>query len=315
MDAETIGKFPEVPVNAVTFDDKLLALPWLPGPIAMGYNRDLMTKAGLDPDSPPRTWEEFKAAVAAICEAGKSEGIYGVALRTARHPNSAHWSIPVIWANGGSIQSEDGKIGFSDEGAKAAYAWYRDTIASGCAPDAADIQVSRNLFGTGKAGFIFEGPWLKGLITNISQGAMTVAADGNVWIAPMPTAPDGVVRQIDNANMLSISSQSKNPELAARFIDFVLGNVPTVEYFFDVSDQPTTGRIDLLQQGAFAADDYTQAFVAAIPYSNPIPIKHAQWTAMLDAVSLAMQSIVRGADIDAELEQADKAIQQIVEDN
>lgn len=315
MDPASLAQFPETPVNAVTYDGRVLALPWLPGPIAMGYNRNLMTKAGLDPNNPPKSWEEFKAAVTAICEVGKAEGIYGVALRTARHPNSAHWSIPVIWANGGSVQTEDGTISFNNPGARAAFEWYRDTINSGCAPDAADIQVTRNLFATGKAGFIFEGPWLMGLIDSISQGALKVAADGDIWIAPMPAAADGVVRQIDNSNMVSISAQSKQPELAAKFVDFLLGNAPTVEFFFEGSKQPTTGRLDILTQGAFAADAYTQAFVAAIADSNPVPIKHAQATAMLDAVSLAMQAIVRGADAEAELQQADTAIAQIVEDN
>lgn len=316
LPAETMAQFPKGAVDAVTFESGVLALPWLPGPIMLGYNRDLLAKAGLNPDSPPKTWAEFTAAVDAVCEMGKKDGsgVFGVSLRTTRDPNSAHWSLPIIWANGGSITDADGNVSFNNDGVKAAYAWYHDVISRGCSPDGFGIQESRNVFGTGRAAFIFEGPWLKGLVENLSSGELTMAADGNVWVAPMPTAEDGVIRQIENANMVVVTNQSKNKELAAKFVDFMLGNQETVDFFFETSKQPTTGRMDILRAGAMGEDAYTQAFVETLPYSNAVPIKSPKWTAMLDAVSPALQSIIKGGDASSELANADKAIQQILED-
>jgi len=314
LDADTIAQFPEGSRESVTFDGDVLALSWIPGPIIMGHNRDLLERAGLDPDSPPDTWDEFTAAVEAICALEGDDGaeIYGISLRTGRNPNTAHWALPIIWANGGDFIAEDGRVDFTGEGVVKAFEWYRDVVQAGCSPDAFDIQATRNLFAQGRAGFIFEGPWLRGLVNNLSAGDMTVAADGNIWIAPMPANEDGEVKQISNSNMLAMTNQSDNKELAAKFIDFVLGNQETVEYYYETSAQMTTGRLDILSSGAMAEDDYVQALVAALPISQPVPIQNAQWNAVMDALTPALQSVIRGADAETELARAQREIDRLL---
>lgn len=311
--AGDIAKYPKGSIDAVTYDGNVLALPWIPGPIMVGYNRNLMKEAGLNPDQPPKTWAEFAAAVDKICALGDRNGgkVYGVALRSARHPNSAHWSIPMIWANGGDVVDAKGKVVFNTDATRKTYAWYKDVIARKCSPEFFGIQESRNIFAQGRAGFIFEGPWLKGLIEKVSDGKLKVAADGDVWISTMPASADGRVRQIENSNMLVITKQSKNKALAAKFVQFVLGNLPTVEYYYETSSQLTTGRLDILRSGKMGADKYSQIFVDALPISNPVPIRDPQWNAMMDAVAPAMQTIIQGGDAAAELAKADRAIARI----
>ena len=314
LPADEIANFPESSIEAVSEGDDVMALTWIPGPIVMGYNRDLMERAGLDPDAPPTTWDEFTAAVDAIC-ALESDGegeIYGVSLRTARNPNSAHWSLPIIWANGGDVVGEDGTVSFDTPEVRQAYAWYADVIERGCSPEAFGVQESRNVFAQGRAGFIFEGPWLRGLVDNLSGGEMTVAADGDVWVAPMPAGPDGEVRQIENSNMLVMTQQADDKELAAKFISFVLGNPETVEFYYDTSSQLTTGRLDLLESGAMGEDPYVQAFVDVLPVSNPVPIRDPQWNAIMDAVTPALQGIIGGSDAGEALAQADREIDRIL---
>ncbi|MDW6021622.1 sugar ABC transporter substrate-binding protein [Mesorhizobium sp. BAC0120] len=310
LPADEIAQFPKASLDAATIDSKVLALDWLPGPISMGYNRTLMKKAGLDPDSPPKTWDEFTNAVDKICALGGDGDakIYGVSLRTARNPNSAHWALPIIWANGGSVVDESGKVSFNNDGVRKAFDWYRDVIRRGCSQEAFDIQGSRNVFAQGRAGFIFEGPWLRGLVEKLSGGKLSVAPEGDVWIAPVPAAADGKVKQIENSNMLVMTKQAKNKKLAAKFISFVLGNKDTVEYFYETSQQLTTGRLDILKQGKMGADPYIQAFVDTLPVSDPLPINNPQVNAILDAVTPALQSIIQGGDANDELSNADREI-------
>lgn len=311
---DEIGQFASGSIDAVTFDSDVMALTWIPGPIMMGYNRDLMERAGLDPDQPPKTWPEFVDAVDKICalESDDGETIYGVSLRTSRNPNSAHWALPMVWANGGSVVSEDGKVSFNQEGVRKAFEWYRDVVNKGCSPDAFDIQATRNVFAQGRAGFIFEGPWVRGLVNNLSGGKLSVAPDGDVWVAAMPSAADGKVRQIANSNMLVMTEQAENKELAAKFISFVLGNAETVEHYFETSGQMSTGRLDLLSSGQMGADPYVGAFIGVLNDSNPVPIKKAQWNAILDAVAPALQSIIKGGDPEKELANADRQIDRLL---
>ena len=63
LTAKEISSIPKTSRDALTWEGDLVAVPWNPGPILMHYNRNLMAEAGLNPDSPPKTWAELKDAV------------------------------------------------------------------------------------------------------------------------------------------------------------------------------------------------------------------------------------------------------------
>jgi multiple sugar transport system substrate-binding protein len=312
MPAADLAQYPAL--DAVSANGHPYALPWIPGPIVMAYNRNLLRQAGLDPDHPPTTWPALTEAMRRICALPPRDGnrIYGAALRTSRNPNSAQWAIPVIWGFGGDIVNAQGRIDVTSDGTVRAFEWYHDIVSSNCSPAAFGIQESRNVFAQGNAGFVFEGPWIRGLVNSLSGGHLRVAPDGDVWVAPMPAGPDGRVRQIANSNMLAVSEQSRNKELAMRFVRFILENRPTVEYFAQTSEQLTTGRMDVLTSGAFATDPYAQIFVRSLASSDAVPIRHPRWNAMMDALAPALQNVIAGQPARPELDRAAREIQRLM---
>ncbi|MFO7635346.1 MAG: sugar ABC transporter substrate-binding protein [Caldilinea sp.] len=317
FDADVLNGIPEGMRNDLTLDGELKAMPWVPAPIVMVYNRTLMEEAGLDPDSPPATWEEFVAAVEAICALPPREDgspVYGVSLRTARHPNSGHWSIPVIWGFGGDVLTADGEVVVDQAAAVNAYQWYQDVVTEECSPNGFGVQESRTVFGQGRAGFIFEGPWIKGLVQDLSGGALTVALDGDVWAAPMPAGPDGAVHMIANSHALGVSATSPHQELAAKFVEFITTDPAAVTQYYEVSNQLSTAQAELLTSGAIGEDEYIQIFVAAAPVAQAVPIKHPQWNAMTDSLSLALQKVLQGDDPAGALAEAAREITGLLED-
>jgi multiple sugar transport system substrate-binding protein len=315
IDESIINGVADASREALTFDGQLKALEWVPAPIVMVYNRNLLEEAGLDPDSPPQTWPEFVAAVEAVCALPAREdggSVYGVSLRTVRHPNSGHWALPVIWGFGGDILSPDGNVTVADAPAVAALQWYQDVVTSNCSPEGFGVQESRNVFAQGRAGFIFEGPWIRGLVNSLSEGALEVAPDGDVWLAPMPADPNGDSRMIANSHVLVISEQSPNKELAAEFIEFITTDPQAVEEYYTVSDQPSTAQLDLLTSGAMGEDEMVQVFVDAMPGAASVPLKHPQWNAMTDSLSLAIQQVLQGVEPETALQQAATEIEQLL---
>jgi ABC-type glycerol-3-phosphate transport system substrate-binding protein len=306
--AEELRQIPPRLLEDMTVGGAVRALPQHAGPIMMVYNRDLLREAGLNPTQPPRTWPEFVEAVRRVCAlpARANGKVYGVAGRTERNPLSAMWTIPLVWANGGEIVDASGNLTVTTAPAVAAFTWYRDTIRSGCSPDGATVADTRNLFGQGRAGFIFEGPWSRGIFNNISGGRLRMEPDGNVWVARMPAGPDGRVRQIANHGAIAMMRQARNKELTARFMRFVIGDPQTVDEAFATSNVITTGRMDLLHQGRQGANPYAQVFVESLNDSIAVPIRNARWAAGMDAVSAALQRIVQGADPATELAQAQR---------
>lgn len=309
----TLDQVPEGYKKAMTYDGALVALPWIPGPITMVYNRNLMKEAGLDPASPPSTWDEFAAAVEKICALGDRNGgkVYGVALRSAQQPPTGLWAIPMIWAQGGDIVDSDGKVTFDTPETRSVIEWYRDTINDKCAPEFFDIQGSRNVFGQGRAGFIFEGPWARGVVENLSGGALKVGPDADVWVAGMPSKDGNSPRNLDNSNMLVLTKGATDNPAAAAFLDFIVSDAQAVEFFYETSNQLTTSRLDLLGAGKLAKDPYIQSFADTLDTATPAPVRDIQATAMLDALAVAIQSVTKGGDMDSAISNLERTVDRL----
>jgi multiple sugar transport system substrate-binding protein len=89
-------------------DDKgdFFGIPY--GPYAMGlsYNRKIFTQAGLDPDKPPTTWDEVRAAAKTISE--KVPGVAGYMQMT--QGNNGGWELATTtYARGGRLETADSK--------------------------------------------------------------------------------------------------------------------------------------------------------------------------------------------------------------
>lgn len=85
-------------------DGKVYAVPTNAYSFGLVYNRSLFTAAGLDPDSPPTTWDEVREAAKQITEKTGAAGFS--ALTTA---NTGGWQFTgITYSFGGTVENEDG---------------------------------------------------------------------------------------------------------------------------------------------------------------------------------------------------------------
>ena len=99
---------PSVLANGQDADGKIFAVPTAAYGMSLTYNRDLFTKAGLDPDNPPKTWDEVRAAAKQIAE---KTGVAGYASMATE--NTGGWQLTTsTYANGGRMEEvgADGKV-------------------------------------------------------------------------------------------------------------------------------------------------------------------------------------------------------------
>ncbi|WP_377267792.1 ABC transporter substrate-binding protein [Peterkaempfera sp. SMS 1(5)a] len=85
-------------------DGKVYGLP--EGNYSMGlvYNRKLFTQAGLDPDSPPTTWDEVRADAKKIAALGKGIAGYGDYSKS----NTGGWHFTAeMYSRGGDVAKKD----------------------------------------------------------------------------------------------------------------------------------------------------------------------------------------------------------------
>ncbi len=149
-------------VGASVFDGVNYGVPVNFTPMMMYYNKDLFTKAGLDPNKPPKTWDEFAAMVPKLTIDENGDGKpeqYAMAL-------GDHETVPVFmslpWGTGGGIVSDDGKTSMlGDPATLTALNYWVDLVknkkASPIGLSGADAD---KLFQTGKAAIEIVGPWM-----------------------------------------------------------------------------------------------------------------------------------------------------------
>lgn len=92
--------------DAYTVDGKIYGIPRTNYSMGLLYSKPLFTKAGLDPDKPPATWEEVQAAAKKIAALG--DGTVGFAEYSAQNQGGWHFTAS-IYSQGGAVVGEDGK--------------------------------------------------------------------------------------------------------------------------------------------------------------------------------------------------------------
>ncbi|MFD9752977.1 extracellular solute-binding protein [[Kitasatospora] papulosa] len=93
-------------------DGKLYALPTSNYTMGLMINRKLFTQAGLDPDTPPATWEEVRAASRKIAALGK--GVAGFGEYSAGNNGGWHFTATQYALGGDVVDASGRKAAFND---------------------------------------------------------------------------------------------------------------------------------------------------------------------------------------------------------
>jgi sn-glycerol 3-phosphate transport system substrate-binding protein len=114
-----------------TQDGKTWGLPFQRSTIIQYYNKDAFRKAGLDPDHPPKTWEELRDMSLKLRDAGGVK--FGFQIPS---DNFGDWLFAALcWQNGLALVSPDGKHAyFNDPRAVEALQYWVDLGKAGAVP-------------------------------------------------------------------------------------------------------------------------------------------------------------------------------------
>ncbi|SIQ12940.1 multiple sugar transport system substrate-binding protein [Paenibacillus sp. RU4T] len=210
--AENFKDFSPNGLKLGQLNGKTYGLPFTFSTPVLFYNADLFRKAGLDPDQPPKTWEEVKQAGLAIKE---KTGEAGAIINGA---SGGDWIIQaVIGSNGGSVLSDDRKtITFGEPEAVGAIRMWQDMIQSG-ASNKMNQGEAMEAFSQGKTGML--------LFTSALQSSFLASAKAGGWelrTAKMPAFDGKPTTPVNSGSALFVLSDDKAKQQAAwQFLKFV----------------------------------------------------------------------------------------------
>lgn len=124
-------RFYDPVVGYYTWDDTVQAMPFNESNPLLYYNKDAFEAAGLDPDSPPRTWSEVETAAQTLMDEGVTES--GLVFKnTSWYPEQwfAEQNQPLV-NNGNGRQGNADEIHLTSDAGMRIYKWLTDMHANG----------------------------------------------------------------------------------------------------------------------------------------------------------------------------------------
>jgi len=196
-----------------SYDGHIYAIPWYQVAQALYYRKDHYIEAGLDPNKPPKTWEEFYSYGKKLVES--KQGREGFVFGAGQQSRSYLWSN-FLWQAGGEVieHLENGNVRSALDSPKAALAvdFYRKMVnetwkgADGktYGPMAAITATYDQDIREGRASMWFA-------YTNDVMLSISDVNPSLLGVAEMPAGPGGHANEI-NAGMWAINKTVKDPE-------------------------------------------------------------------------------------------------------
>lgn len=286
---------PQAFFNIAKVNGHIYAAPMTVATVMLYYNKDLFKAAGIS--SPPKTIDEMLADAAKLTKKTSKGQQYGLLLPD--HDVIQWWAL-FAWAYGGDIVSSDHKSSkLTDAGTVQGFqAWADAQRQSHISPVGTSGAEGDQLFQTQKAAMEFNGPWVTSGFTQ---------AGVNYDVVPVPVGSLGKSRTLAAGAAMAIGKPSKYKKQDEDFIKYWYSKKSELIYAKGAGSSP--GRTDMLDQLAKLDNPYPAKFAAQLPNA-------AYYLAGLkdvshvgdDIITPAVQSILRGADVQKTLSEANSKL-------
>ena len=281
-DAEKAAYYPNI-VNTVTFQDTQWGVPIAFSTKALYWNKDLFKAAGLDPETPPKTWAEEIAFAKQIKE---KTGIAGYGLPAKTFDNTMHQFMHWVYTNDGKAIDGDKVVFDSPEVLEALQAYKDITPYSVEGATAYEQNEIRAIFLDGKVGMIQAG---SGAASRLKKTSI------NWGIATLPLGPKakgpGTLLITDS---LAVFKGTGVEDKAIEFAKFITSPGPQGEYELQGDAGLTPLRPSPKVDEFIKADPSWKPLIEGIAYGGPEPL-FKDYKGFQNVVIEMVQSVVTGA--------------------
>lgn len=241
------NQFVDVAYKDLVFENKIYALPLYVDTLAVFYNKDMLNTAGIS--RPPRNWEEFNKDVELLTRFDSSGNIVqsGAAMGTARNINRSTDILAALMIQNGTQMTDAGNIA----------ATFTRTV-SGQRTGENALQYYTDFANSTKSVYTWNNEqhysidaFIEGkavMMINYSHQIPTLTARYqrlNFGVAPLPQFSEIDAKNYANYLAVAVSAQSKNQDVAWRFLSYMTSKDGALAYLTKTS-RPSARR-DLIE--------------------------------------------------------------------
>lgn len=266
------------------------------------WNKDLFEAAGLDPDTPPKTWDELVEFGIQLTDESKNQ--FGFALPYDGYQPFSNWLL----ANGGSIANEDyTESTFASDGTLETLQEIQTLISENKGgPATISGAEADNLLNSGQLAMYINGPWLNnGLKANEINYGVTGVPQGTTDGEPQAIL-DGVGFGVP------VSTPEDKKEAIYEFVKYwnttEIGKTWSLENGFPPYLQSVAEDEEVL------ADPIVSELYKQIEYATPfMPTSTTLPAINGDVIRPLLENVMSGSDVQTEMDNADASIQMLLQ--
>ena len=284
-DKVDVSAYYEGPVASCTYDGKLYGVPFGVNCLALFYNEDMLTEAGLEV---PTTWSELQSAAAALSDGTR----YGFAFSSLQNEEGTFNFMPYVWSAGADYTNFN-----SNEGVEA-LTFAQELISSG-AMSKECINCTQgdvmNQFISGNVAMMVNGCWQ--IPTMRSE-----VPDMNWGVSLIPMADNGAYASAIGGENFAVV-EGGNVDGAISFLNYMMDETVMTDLLASFG---YIAGIDAIAQNQFTGDEDYLKFVEQMSYAKARG-PHENWPSISDAISLAFNQVMTDAATPADAAAAAQA--------
>ncbi len=278
--------------KASLYQGSLYGIPYRVNDYAMIYNKDMFGKAGIDPNKPPKTWEEFLSYCKKLTNPPEQ---YGFGLLGAGPACVEVNILPFVWQNEGDVLNEDStRARINDKPAVEAIQFWADLLIKHRVAPRGSVANSDEevvaLFSQRRVASMWVGQYV---FDHIQSQAPELLADDLVGVTVLPKGKQMATAVLPWPAM--IAANTKYPEESFDFVKFMTSTEMVVQYCRTLPAIKSAAKAERFNTPLLGP------FSTMLQYSHPIPVI-PQWPAIERDILEGCQNVLTGEEVQKEMD-------------
>ncbi|MEZ5925742.1 MAG: extracellular solute-binding protein [Hyphomicrobiaceae bacterium] len=216
LSKELVDDMPASSFSTVTWNGQTMGAVFTLSLLTLFYNTEMFEQAGIK--EPPKTWDDLKRVAKELTKDGKYGWVLNYGAPEGIGGTASYWMCFLQQA-GGKLYNEDGSPAFNSEAGISGLQCMMDLMPSTDPGSISYVGINdaTNVMTAGNAAMMMNWPFM----WKPAQDPASSKVAGKIAGALLPAGPAGTA-SIDGTDAWTITKTSKNPDLAAKLIEFYL---------------------------------------------------------------------------------------------
>jgi multiple sugar transport system substrate-binding protein len=233
LPAEFLADFYPDVMSAFEINGKPYGVPLYISPYVLYYNKALFEEAGLDPNTPPTTYDEMLVAAKALSKLKDNNGnsVFAFGQTTASVPVSGSSIQAMIFNFGGHTLASDGTLDIDNQGFRDAISMLQTLNEYKYNPQNAKLKDLRNLFALGQLAMYYDQSWGFNGIKSINPEAKNFKASA----APLKGGNGNGQSALEAHCFILVDNGAARRDATSKFVQYVISENGLSDYLANLT--------------------------------------------------------------------------------